>query len=155
MRYSAAACFWLRGLCSVMGSLQRAQRRSCGALQVTVQAPKNRRRNALSMVQLRSGFGPTPSPIEPNFRRLTTIECEKDTPVDRCGKASQASDCIDFIGESLEARAGIEPAHKGFADLSLTTWVPRLGPGLWPISSHSAVYPFDCWVLRNGAGDET
>src|SRR3974390_1823247 len=27
----------------------------------------------------------------------------------------------------LEARAGIEPAHKGFADLSLTTWVPRLG----------------------------
>src|SRR5579863_2454402 len=30
-------------------------------------------------------------------------------------------------GGSLEARAGIEPAHKGFADLSLTTWVPRLG----------------------------
>ena len=29
--------------------------------------------------------------------------------------------------KSLEARAGIEPAHKGFADLSLTTWVPRLG----------------------------
>ncbi len=28
---------------------------------------------------------------------------------------------------SMEARAGIEPAHKGFADLSLTTWVPRLG----------------------------
>jgi hypothetical protein len=22
---------------------------------------------------------------------------------------------------------GIEPTHKGFADLSLTTWVPRLG----------------------------
>jgi hypothetical protein len=31
--------------------------------------------------------------------------------------------------ESMEARAGIEPAHKGFADLSLTTWVPRLGQG--------------------------
>ena len=28
--------------------------------------------------------------------------------------------------KGLEARAGIEPAHKGFADLSLTTWVPRL-----------------------------
>ncbi len=27
--------------------------------------------------------------------------------------------------EGVEARAGIEPAHKGFADLSLTTWVPR------------------------------
>ena len=30
-------------------------------------------------------------------------------------------------GEILEARVGIEPTHKGFADLSLTTWVPRLG----------------------------
>jgi hypothetical protein len=28
--------------------------------------------------------------------------------------------------EFLEARVGIEPTHKGFADLSLTTWVPRL-----------------------------
>jgi hypothetical protein len=27
---------------------------------------------------------------------------------------------------SMEARVGIEPTHKGFADLSLTTWVPRL-----------------------------
>ena len=26
----------------------------------------------------------------------------------------------------LEARVGIEPTHKGFADLSLTAWVPRL-----------------------------
>jgi hypothetical protein len=26
----------------------------------------------------------------------------------------------------LEARVGIEPTRKGFADLSLTTWVPRL-----------------------------
>ena len=29
--------------------------------------------------------------------------------------------------KTLEARVGIEPTHKGFADLSLTTWVPRLG----------------------------
>ena len=28
----------------------------------------------------------------------------------------------------LEARVGIEPTHKGFADLSLTTWVPRPEP---------------------------
>ena len=33
---------------------------------------------------------------------------------------------IHFITEMLEARVGIEPTHKGFADLSLTTWVPRL-----------------------------
>ncbi len=31
----------------------------------------------------------------------------------------------DFMS-GLEARVGIEPTHKGFADLSLTTWVPRL-----------------------------
>ncbi len=28
--------------------------------------------------------------------------------------------------KNLEARVGIEPTHKGFADLSLTAWVPRL-----------------------------
>ncbi len=30
--------------------------------------------------------------------------------------------------DRMEARAGIEPANKGFADLCLTTWLPRLGP---------------------------
>ncbi len=31
-----------------------------------------------------------------------------------------------WVSIILEARVGIEPTHKGFADLSLTTWVPRL-----------------------------
>jgi len=43
-------------------------------------------KNAQIIMQIRSGFGPTPSPIEPNFCRLTTIECEKDTPVNGSGK---------------------------------------------------------------------
>jgi hypothetical protein len=30
----------------------------------------------------------------------------------------------------LEARVGIEPTNEGFADLSLTTWVPRLSETL-------------------------
>ena len=51
--------------------------------------------------------------------------------------------------EELEARAGIEPAHKGFADLSLTTWVPRLGLNLGPESSHSALHLVD--FCRGGA----
>ena len=51
--------------------------------------------------------------------------------------------------KELEARAGIEPAHKGFADLSLTTWVPRLGPDHKPELLHSAVHLVDC--CRGGA----
>ena len=34
--------------------------------------------------------------------------------------------CKSLKLNNLEARVGIEPTHKGFADLSLTTWVPRL-----------------------------
>ena len=47
---------------------------------------------------------------------------------------SKADDCTtgpenragEEMKEEVEARVGIEPTHKGFADLSLTTWVPRL-----------------------------
>src|SRR5580698_1740833 len=47
--------------------------------------------------------------------RRFIINCAEDTN----------GDDLKRTGISLEARVGIEPTHKGFADLSLTTWVPR------------------------------
>jgi hypothetical protein len=49
----------------------------------------------------------------------------------------------------LEARVGIEPTHKGFADLSLTTWVPRL---LTVQSAQIVCEVYRRWVSF-GAGD--
>src|ERR1700728_4180907 len=40
------------------------------------------------------------------------------------GKESTAADSTNYK-KKMEARGGSEPTHKGFADLSLTTWVPR------------------------------
>ena len=57
-----------------------------------------------------------------------------------------------YLIDILEARVGIEPTHKGFADLSLTTWVPRLtGLGLRTRPGESGrVYPRRALF---GAGD--
>ena len=52
----------------------------------------------------------------------------------------------------VEARVGIEPTHKGFADLSLTTWVPRLwGSALLrtPVCLRKSVSQ----TRKSGAGD--
>ena len=46
--------------------------------------------------------------------------------------------------ESLEARVGIEPTNKGFADLCLTTWLPRHGSQALTLS-----------LRELGAGDGT
>ena len=48
--------------------------------------------------------------------------------------------------EEMEARAGIEPAHKGFADLSLTTWVPRLAAHT--LSLRCRTHKLTCGVYR-------
>jgi hypothetical protein len=55
--------------------------------------------------------------------------CRLSNPLLRLGSGvEQATGLAEFVTdrEDLEARVGIEPTHKGFADLSLTTWVPRL-----------------------------
>src|SRR5579863_5606725 len=44
----------------------------------------------------------------------------------RLARNSRARSGQNFASRNLEARVGIEPTHKGFADLSLTSWVPRL-----------------------------
>ena len=51
----------------------------------------------------------------------------------------------------LEARVGIEPTHKGFADLSLTTWVPRLGLG--SATENPSVFIEVTQMSAIGAGD--
>ena len=60
--------------------------------------------------------------------------------------------------KELEARAGIEPAHKGFADLSLTTWVPRLGRAAYVNANRPKpprpTRPSSAAAEWNGAGDE-
>ena len=55
------------------------------------------------------------------FGQFCPIEAQPERTVSSGLTASQTSNCE----ERLEARVGIEPTYKGFADLSLTTWVPR------------------------------
>jgi hypothetical protein len=71
---------------------------------------------------------------------------------------------LDFLMNFLEARVGIEPTHKGFADLSLTSWVPRPNPeytgscaghGVMPLSDLHALMPDqDGDTLNRHAGEQ-
>ena len=49
-----------------------------------------------------------------------------------------------FHNDRLEARVGIEPTYKGFADLSLTTWVPRLESPVYRKSTADSARILSC-----------
>ncbi len=67
----------------------------------------------------RNSIGQTQSP---NMRNVTS-SCYTFRYSDKNARKAESR---NWIERKLEARVGIEPTYKGFADLSLTTWVPRL-----------------------------
>ena len=62
------------------------------------------------------------STFEAKFDRFCPISAKPARSLDPTQVSVESAN----YKERLEARVGIEPTHKGFADLSLTTWVPRL-----------------------------
>jgi hypothetical protein len=62
--------------------------------------------------------------VEPRVSNITPL-VDSDLEVD-CALLIIRSSWTEGRGLRLEARVGIEPTHEGFADLSLTAWVPRL-----------------------------
>ena len=65
------------------------------------------------------------SDVGPHFGRFAPIQNERERRVSEGVTRLVSAN----YKELLEARVRIELTHKGFADLSLTTWVPRLRAG--------------------------
>jgi integrase/recombinase XerD len=71
--------------------------------------------------------------LEADLTRAWSLDPVIAAQIQRTGytagtREKQSSQVFEKRRRKLEARVGIEPTHKGFADLSLTTWVPRLNP---------------------------
>src|SRR5260221_386282 len=75
--------------------------------------------------------------IAPRFRcrfrhspilRLKSLTFQKDHATMQAYPKYMKNKLLGYIetGSKLEARSGFEPLNKGFADLCLTTWLPRL-----------------------------
>ena len=73
-------------------------------------------------------------------------------PIKQRGSNATGKPISRSYRKRLEARVGIEPTHKGFADLSLTTWVPRPAHTLAfrPEKVHRRIAG---WGQKTGAGD--
>jgi hypothetical protein len=83
-----------------------------------------------------------------SFSNMRVIICGEKLSI----LAASATVYAGLTRLELEARVGIEPTHKGFADLSLTTWVPR--PCLNTLAFRvKKVHPRKDRTRNSGAGD--
>ena len=104
-----------------------------GVVQDATANPKARRKAALKIAECllpKVGKKAKVLPDEYGFSINPNLaSAYRDIQLELRALVNEPTRKIPAIAEKikkLEARVGIEPTHKGFADLSLTTWVPRL-----------------------------